>query len=168
MITNIIRNINLFVDGKGFAGQIDEITLPKITPTLQEYKAGGMSAPIDIAMGSHEKMEADFTLKSFDPQILKLFNVNFGNDISFTARGAIQTNTGETIAVIVNMKGIIKEFDMGTWKAADEVKLKVSISLRHYKLEYDGEVLIESDPINMVLNVNGVDQLAQTRTALGM
>lgn len=168
MITNIIRNINLFVDGKGFAGQIDEITLPKITPTLQEYKAGGMSAPIDIAMGSHEKMEADFTLKSFDPQILKLFNVNFGNDISFTARGAIQTNTGETIAVIVNMKGIIKEFDMGTWKAADEVKLKVSMSLRHYKLEYDGEVLIESDPINMVLNVNGVDQLAQTRTALGM
>lgn len=168
MITNIIRNINLFVDGRGYAGQIEEITLPKLTPTLQEYKAGGMSAPIDIPMGSHEKMEADFTLKSFDPEILKLFKVNFGSDVPFTARGAVQTDTGETIAVVVSMQGIVKEFDMGTWKAADEVKLKVSMSLRYYKLEYNGEVLIESDPVNMRLIINGEDQLAQTRAALGM
>ena len=168
MITNVIRNINLFVDGRGYAGQIEEITLPKLTPTLQEYKAGGMSAPVDIPMGSHEKMEADFTLKSFDPEVLKLFNVNFGADVAFTARGALQSDNGDTTAVVVSMRGIIKEFDMGTWKAADEVKLKVSMSLRYYKLEHNGSTLIESDPVNMVLMVNGVDQLAETRSALGM
>ncbi len=168
MISDIIRNINLFVDGRGYAGKIDELTLPKLTPTLQEYKAGGMSAAIDIPMGGHEKLEADISLKAFDPEVLKLFNVNQGANIPFTARGAIQDDDGTNHTVIISMQGIVKEYDMGAWKAAEEVQLKLGLSLRYYKLEYDGQVLIESDPVNMVLVVNGVDQLAETRRSLGV
>lgn len=168
MITNIIRNINLFVDGRGYAGQIEEITLPKITSTMQEYKAGGMSAPIDIPMGGHEKLETDFTLRSFDPDVLKLFNVNMGSEVKLTARGAVTTDAGKIKAVIVKMEGLIKEFDMGAWKAADELKLKVSMSLKYYKLEFDKKDIIESNPEKMELKVNGKDLLADTRTALGL
>lgn len=168
MIADIIRNINLFVDGRGYAGKVEEITLPKLTPTLQEYKAGGMSAAVDIPMGGHEKLEADITLKAFDPDVLKLFNVNLGNQAQFTARGALQDDNGTTRAVVVSMKGLIKEYDMGAWKAGEEMQLKLGLSLRYYRLEYDGEVLIEADPVNMKLEVNGNDQLADTRKALGM
>ncbi len=168
MLTDIIRNINLFVDGRGYAGRVEEMTLPKLTPVLMEYKAGGMSAPIDVPMGSHEKLEAEVTLKAFDPEVLKLFNVNQGSDVAFTARGALQDGDGTTRAVVVTMRGLIKEYDMGTWKAAEEVQLKLGLSLRYYKLEYDQKVLIESDPINMVLTVDDKDQLADMRQALGI
>lgn len=168
MIADVIRNINLFIDGRGYAGKVEEMTLPKLSPTLQEYKAGGMSAPIDVPMGSHDKLEAELTLRAFDPEVLKLFSVNPGSVVPFTARGALQDDDGSVRAVAVTMRGLIKEYDMGAWKAADEVKLKLGLSLRYYKLEYDGQVLIESDPVNMVLIVDGVDQLADTRRALGL
>ena len=168
MIADILRNVNLFVDGRGYAGKVEEMTLPKLAPTLQEYKAGGMSAPVDVPMGSHEKLEAELTLKAFDPEVLKLFNVNPGSDVPFTARGALQDDNGAIRGVVVTMRGLIKEYDMGTWKAAEEVQLKLGLSLRYYKLEYDGATLIEADPIGMTLVVNGVDQLAKTREALGL
>ena len=30
-IKDILRNVNLFVDGRGFAGRVDELELPKLT-----------------------------------------------------------------------------------------------------------------------------------------
>lgn len=168
MIADIIRNINLFVEGQGYAGKIEELTLPKLTPLVQEYKAGGMSAPIDVLMGGHEKLEAELSLKAFDPKVLKLFRVNPGKDISFVARGALQDETGTIKAVSVTLRGFIKEYDMGAWKAADEVQLKLGLSLNYYRLEYAGDTIIESDPVNMVLKIDGVDQLAETRSAIGL
>ena len=168
MIADILYDMNLFVDGRGFAGKVAELTLPKLMPTLQEYKAGGMSAAIDIPMGSHEKLEAEMTLKAFDANVLKLFNVNLGADVPFTARGAVQDDDGSKHAILVKMRGLIKEYDMGTWKSGEEVQLKLGLTLRYYKLERDGENLIESDPVNRVLVVGGVDQHAETRKALGI
>ena len=168
MIKDVIHNINLFVDGRGFAGKVAEITLPKLAPVMQEYKAGGLSAAVDVPMLAHEKLEAEMTLNAFDPGVLKLFGVKPGKQVAFTARGAALDDDGASHAVIVQMRGLIKEFDMGTWKPGEEATLKLSLSLRYYKLERDGAALIEADPINMVCCVNGADQLADTRKALGL
>lgn len=51
MLPNILKNFNVFVDGKGYAGKIDEITLPKLTIKTEEYHAGGVDIPISIDMG---------------------------------------------------------------------------------------------------------------------
>lgn len=42
------------------------------------------------------------------------------------------------------------------------------MSLTYYKLEIDGRLLYEIDPLGMKRVVNGVDQLAAQRTALGL
>ncbi len=57
MLPKILRNFNVFVDGRGYAGKIEEITLPKLTIKTEEYRAGGMDIPISIDMGM-EKLEA--------------------------------------------------------------------------------------------------------------
>lgn len=31
MLPKILKNFNVFVDGRGYAGKIDEVTLPKLT-----------------------------------------------------------------------------------------------------------------------------------------
>lgn len=168
MIKDVIHNIALFVDGRGYAGKVAEMTLPKLAPIMQEYKAGGLSAAVDVPMLAHEKLEAEITLNAFDPDILKLFGVKPGKQVAFTARGAALDDDGTSHAVVVRMRGLIKELDMGTWKPAEEATLKLSLSLRYYCLERDGTALVEADPINMVCKVGGEDQLADTRKALGL
>lgn len=168
MISDILYDMNLFVDGRGFAGRVNELTLPKLAPILQEYRAGGMSAPIDVPMGSHEKLEMELTLNGFDGHILKLFKVHLGSLVPFTARGVTADDDGAKHSMVVTMRGLIKEHDFGAWKSGEEAQLKLGLSLRYYKLERDGAVLVESDPVNRVLVVDGQDQHAETRKALGL
>ena len=70
MPNEILKNINAFVDGRSYAGEVKEYTPPKIVAKFMEYSAGGMSAPVDIAMGAHEKLEADISLCGFDPDVI--------------------------------------------------------------------------------------------------
>ena len=61
MIPKILKNFNLFIDGRGYVGKCEEVNPPKLSIKSEEYKAGGMDAPIAIDMGM-EKLEASFTL----------------------------------------------------------------------------------------------------------
>ncbi|MFK7865880.1 MAG: phage major tail tube protein [Alphaproteobacteria bacterium] len=167
-MNNILYNFSVFVDGRGFIGKGSEVTLPKLTPKLQEYYAGGMSAPVDIPMNAHEKLEAEITLKGYDPEVLKLFSVTTGKITPFTVRGGLTDQDGAQHNMVIKMRGMVKEMDFGSWKPGDEAPLKLSLTLNYYKLEQGGQTLIEADPINMVMLVDGVDQLAATRKALGV
>lgn len=40
--------------------------------------------------------------------------------------------------------------------------------MTYYKLEIDGRVMFEIDPVNCVRVIDGVDQLAAERAALGI
>ena len=66
---DVRKNFNLFVDGKGFAGQIEEFTPPKLTLKTEEFRAAGMDAPIELTMGL-EKLEASFSLIAVDRAVL--------------------------------------------------------------------------------------------------
>ena len=167
MIPDILKNMNLFVDGRGYAGKVAQVNLPKLAPVVQEYKAGGFSAPVDVPMSCHEKLEAEFTVNTFDPDIITGFNITKA-DVPFTMRGAVQDDDGTTHTIIASMRGLIKELDAGDWKSGEESTLKVGLSLRYYRLERDGLELIEADPENMVFRVNGTDQLEAERAALGI
>jgi uncharacterized protein len=57
---------------------------------------------------------------------------------------------------------------MGDWKPGDKAEIKHAVAITYYKLEIDGRVMYEIDFANMVQVINGVDQLAAERTALGL
>jgi len=167
-LANVLKDFNVFVEGKGFAGKADEINLPKLTLKMDEYRAGGMDAPAEIDMGM-EKLECDFTLGEFDADVLKLFGIQVGAAQSFRAQGSITNPTdGTATPVVVQLRGRIKESDMGTWKAGEAAKHKVTIAVNYYKYSQAGTDLVEIDVEGMKRIINGVDQLAQTRTNLGI
>ena len=60
-LPRVLKNMNLFVDGRGYAGRIDEIQLPKLTLKTEEHRAGGMDLPVEIDLGM-EKLEAELTI----------------------------------------------------------------------------------------------------------
>ncbi len=68
----------------------------------------------------------------------------------------------------INLRGMLREVDMGNWKPGDKGTLKVMMALSYYKLTHSGQVMIEIDPTNMVRIIDGQDQLRQTRAHLGL
>ena len=168
MIREILQNVNLFIDGRGQAGQIEEYTLPKISVVMMEIGAGGMGGTIDVPMAQIEKMETEFTLNSVGGDTYKLLTVVNGATIPVTARAVAQDDDGTKHAFVARMRGIVKEPDQGSWKRGGDAKQKVAMTLRSYQLLRDGEELFYADPVNMVMRVNGIDQLALDRAILGV
>ncbi len=168
MIPKILKNFNLFVDGNGYAGVVEELTVPKLSVKMDDHYAGGMDAPIALEMGM-EKLECDFTLCEYDPAIINLFGLRDGAQVGLTLRGGLDNEDVNTVTpVVVSLRGAWKEIDLGSWKAGEKAPLKVSVTLRYYKLEIDGTELVEIDVNNMVRKINGTDQLESMRSAIGL
>ena len=164
---DIRKNFNLFVDGRGYAGQADEFNAPKLTLKTEEFRAGGMDAPIDVTMGM-EKLVCDFSLKAYDRNVLALFGVANGSSVPLTVREALESFDGAVTPVVHTMRGKITELDGGTSKPGELPPLKVAMSLTYYKMQHGDTVVHEIDVENMVRVINGVDTLADLRTALGI
>lgn len=167
MIPEMLANMNLFVDGISFQGDIPSLTLPKLTLKTEEHRAGGMDMAIEMDMGM-EKMEASYTSTGVRKESLKFFGLADGNAFNGTFRGTYKIQKGETKAVIVTLRGTQKEIDFGDWKPGDKAELKHSVAVTYYKLEVGGEVIYEIDPVGMKRVINGVDQLASQRRDLGL
>ncbi len=162
-----LKNMNLSVDGKGQAGKVIDVTLPKIAPKLEEHRAGGMDAPINYDMGM-EAMEASFTLAEYNAEILGLFGLTLGNNTAITMRGYAEDEMGGSQTIVAQMRGRLKDQDMGSWKPGDNAELKGAISCIYYSLTINGRSIYEVDCVNMVRKINGVDQLKKQRDALGI
>lgn len=165
--SDVRKNFNVFVDGRGYAGQAEEYNAPKLALKLEEFRAGGMDGSIDLDMGL-EKMESDFSLVKYDRDVLALFGLAAGNTVPLVVREALESFDGTVTPVVHTMLGRIKELDPGTSKAGDKPTLKVTLSLTYYKLQHGGNVVQEIDVPNMVHVINGVDRLAAQRAALGI
>ena len=166
MIPKTLKNFNLFVDGRGYAGRVEELTLPKLSIKTEEIKAGGMDVPIELDMGM-EKLECELTLSEYDAEVIKMFGLNNGAQVPLTLRGGLDDEAGIT-PVVVTLQGAWRALDFGNWKAGEKASLKVSVALRYYRLEIGGQELIEIDALNMVRKIDGKDQLEGLRGALGL
>ncbi|RZG78574.1 phage major tail tube protein [Acinetobacter sp. WCHAc060033] len=164
---DIRKNFNIFVDGRGYAGNSDEANMPELALKTEEYRAGGMDAPVDITMGM-EKLTADFTLNSHSRDVLSLFGIREGNKTKITVREHMESWDGTTTAVVHNLEGKIVKINQGTSKPGEAPKDKYDLSLSYYKQTIGGKVVHEVDVENMVRIIDGVDILAPVRENLGM
>ena len=162
----ILKNFNLFVDGRGYAGRAEEVSPPKLTIKTEELRAGGMDAPAAIDMGM-EKLEAGFSLVEYDTEVLKQFGVVSGNSVAITLRGALVDDTSTT-PMVIGLRGMFTEVDMGKFKAGDKATMQCAVACRYYSLEIGGKKIVEIDVDNMTRVIDGVDKLAEVRAALGI
>ncbi|MEE1924284.1 phage major tail tube protein [Pseudomonas sp. 148P] len=167
MIPQTLANLNLFVDGVSFQGNVSSLTLPKLAVKLAEQRFGGMDTPVDIDQGM-DKMSAEFSTAGVRPESLKFFGLADNSAFNGTFRGAFKGLKGAITPVVVTLRGALTAVEMGEWKTAGESAVKHTVSLTYYKLEIDGRLMYEIDPLGMKRVINGVDQLAAQRTALGL
>jgi P2 family phage contractile tail tube protein len=169
MLPRILRNFNLFIDGRGYVGRCEEITLPKLTRATEDYRGAGMHAPVEMDLGM-EKLECEFTLREFSPEVLHGWGLQdvAGLGIRFQGEVVSSDSTQASDSVEVSMRGRWRELDFDNVKSGEMASLKVVFAASYYKYATNGNVDIEIDPINYIEVVNGVDRLEQQRRALGI
>jgi len=167
-IPRVLKNFGLFVDGRGYLGKVVELTLPKLTRKTEEFRGGGMAAPIEIDMGM-EKLECEFTLKEYSEEVFKLWGLADHAAVPLRFKGAMQADdaAGTVTVVEVSVRGRLREIDGGSWKAGEQTTLKAAVACSYYKYVSGGSTLIEVDAVNMVEIVDGTDRLAAVRSAIG-
>ena len=70
--------------------------------------------------------------------------------------------------VIAHMRGMILKLDPGSWEVGEDAEFKIEMAVNYYKLEIEGQELLEIDPLNYVRRINGFDVLAGQRRKLGL
>ena len=167
MIPQVLSNTNLFVDGISFSGDVPSLTLPKMTLKTEGHRGGGMAGEIEMDMGL-EKMEANWTTTGVRRESLKYFGLSDQTGCNAVFRGSFKGLKGQITPVIATLRGLLKEVDMGDWKPGDKAEIKHGMAVHYYKLEIDGRVMYEIDMVNCVRVIDGVDQLADERNAIGL
>lgn len=166
MTRHTLQHFNWYIDGRGFAGEIDSYTAPKLALITEGFRAGGMDSSVAIEMGM-EPMESTVVLQSFDQNVLALWGVTQNATIACNARAAFQTEDGTVLAVRHEMRGRIRELEEGEWKAGEKSMLSIVMDLDFYRRLNDGEEIHKIDIPNMIRVINGVDQLEAQRAAIG-
>ena len=169
MIGDYIVDCDLFVDGRGYAGRLREINLPKPTKAVEDYTAAGMAGTVDVWLGRLEKLECDFTLVGYDAAALKLWGLaGDAGRSQLTFRGALRRADGTVAALAANITADVKQVDPGTITPGELAPLKFMLgAVVYYKLAIGGETIHEIDIENNKIVIGGTDQNADVRTAIG-
>lgn len=164
--SDVRRLMNLSVDGRGYAGEAESITPPKLTIKTEDDRSGGMDGTRKQDVGM-EAMELSYTIKKADPDLMALFGLVEGSDTAITLRGGIDRG-GVTVSEVINVRGRLIEIDEGEWTAGKKVEQKHMWTVNYYKRTVDGKVIHEIDVDNAIRIINGVDQLKALRDAAGI
>ncbi|CAG9221148.1 phage major tail tube protein [Burkholderia glumae] len=163
-----LKNFNLFHNGENFAGEVAELTLPKLTRATEDWRGGGMSGPIKIDFGN-EAIQLEWTAGGMMKSVLKQYGTLTHDGVLLRFAGGYQAEDSQSYdSVEIVIKGRHTEIDMGTAKAKEDTAFKVTSSASYYKLSINGEIIIELDFVNMIENVGGQDLMAALRTAIGL
>ncbi len=163
-----LKNFNLFVNGESYAGQVTEVTLPKLARKTEEYQAGGMRGPVDSPLGL-EKLELQWTAAGYIRSLLEQWGTTSTGGILLRFAGALQADDAADITSLeVVVRGYHKEVDFGASKAGEKTEIKVTSALSYYRVGLNGVPVIEIDMVNMVEVINGVDLAAAERLAIGL
>lgn len=163
-----LKNFALFVDGVSWAGEVPELTPPKLTRKMEEFRAGGMRTPVKVDLGT-EALELEVTAGGWMKDALKQWGANGIGAVPLRFAGAVQNDdTGEWSKVEIFMRGRWEELDMGSAKAGDDTEFKAKATLSYYRLVWDDEDLIEIDATGLIEKIGGVDLTEKVRQILGI
>ncbi|MCW2410867.1 MULTISPECIES: phage major tail tube protein [unclassified Sphingobium] len=163
-----LKNMMLFNEGSAYLGEVKAVTLPTLTRKMEEYRGGGMAAPISLDMGM-EALSASFTAGGPLRDALRQFGVQTVDGVYLRFAGAYQQDDSAAVdAIEVVIRGRYSEIEMGDQEVGEPGEFSATVAIAYYKLIWNGRTEIEIDPINMIEIVDGVDRLAAQRNAIGI
>lgn len=163
-----LKNMNVFVDGHSWAGTAETVTLPKITKKTEDFRGAGMLGDIALDMG-YEKLEMEIAYAGFDPKQYKQLGRCGTSDLPIRYVGAYERQDTCTIQnVEVYVRGQAVELDPGDSTLGEKSEIKMSYNVTYYRLEVDGDVIVELDLINGIERFGDSDLAEELKRILGL
>lgn len=167
-LPRVLKDMMIFNDAEAYMGEAKTIALPKLARKLEAYRGAGMDRAIMIDMGAEDDLTIEHSYGGPIRQIFQQHALMLTGAVGIRFVGAYQNDeTGGLDTVEIVVRGRHSEIDMGSAEPGEMGEFKVVTACSYYKLVWNGVTLIEDDPINMVLIVDGVDRMAERRAALG-
>ena len=159
-----IRNFNGFVDGVSYAGRMTEGKLPDLKLMLAAHRGGGMDGTVNQDMGM-EAMKAEATFAEWSNELITLFGTRRRMVLRPAAMGEDDFSADEIIAT---MGGRWSSTNFGDLKPGSDAPLKVTLEVDYFRMVKNGTELFEIDVVSGRRVINGIDQLADMRRAMGI
>ena len=165
-IAHQFKALNAYVDGQSYLGRVDEFEPVNLQIETEGFRAGGMDVEVPLDTGM-EQMEINLKLRGVHRQTLEQFG-KATSDTRIEVRGALEDYDGNVTQISYNMVGMITELPTDAIQGRGEVPMTtITMGLNFYEIKVDGDEVIYIDALNMVRRINGVDRLADIRTAIG-
>jgi uncharacterized protein len=166
---NRLTNANIYIDGNSQLGKAEEVNLPDITFMLSEHKALGMIGKFELFSGI-DKMEATIKWNAFYIDVLKQF-ANPRKTLKLQVRSSLESHDSSGLVSEVPCVAYLtvqpKNFPAGNYKQHDNVEATSKLTCTAYKLEIDGQDVVEFDALANIYSVDGVDIFANYRSNIG-
>jgi P2 family phage contractile tail tube protein len=171
IIVNRLTNANIYIGNTSFLGRAEEIQLPAVKAKYSDHKGLGMIMDIEFPNG-FEKMSGKIKWSSLYPDVVAAVGNPFaavhmqvrGNLDTYDASGT-RSESSVVCFLTVRFKDSLSAL---TLKMNEPSEQESEYSATYYRLEIDGDPLVEIDALSQLFFVNDTDQLAQYRANLGI
>lgn len=158
-----LKDMNVFQDGPGFAGECKTFTRPKLAIATEDYRGGGMGGPVKLDLGL-QALEAEHAYGGMIPAIRRRFGETRIDGVGLRFAAAYQNDaTGAWDDVQINLRGRHEELDPGSDEVGSATEFKVKTACTYYKETINGVIELEVDFLAQIFRVGGIDRWAELR-----
>lgn len=167
---NRATNANIYVDGANFVGKADEVTLPTPKAKESDHNPLGVFGSLKYPTGI-DNMDAKIKWNSYYIEAIKKF-ANIFKAVKLQVRWSIESYSGNSkvgaVPAVAYLTVRPNDMPGGSFKSKDNAELESNLSVTYFKLEINGEEIMEIDVEANIYKVDGVDLLADYRAHLGL
>jgi len=171
IVVNRLTNANIYIEGASYLGRAEEITLPAIKSKFSDHKGLGMIMDVEFPAG-FEKMQGKIKWSSLYPDIVDAVGSPYNAvQMQIRANMDVYDASGErnSVSVVCFLTVRFKDsLSALTLKMNEPSEQESEYSATYYRLEIDGQPLIEIDAISQLFFVSDRDELAAYRANLGI
>ena len=160
----VYNNTTASGKGKQLVGVGDEVKLPTLASLTAEVDLP--DGKVDVPGMRTENMELEIPFNTFDDEAASLMNLT--KTTHLTLYGAQQrvnqtSHDFDNQGLRVDVKGFVKELDIGTLKRSDKMDSKITLTLTYIRVDKINaagaveQTYLEVDKLNSVFILNGVD-----------
>lgn len=162
-------NYTAYEGGSNFLGTTT-VDLPEFSFLSDSIKGAGMLGETELpAFGQFSSMTATLNWSTIEPAAITLMESGRKMITLRSAQQALDKTSGtqrfEGVKIVLG--GTVKTQSLGSLEVGAATGGSTELEITYIKMTIGGKDLIEVDKYNMIYKVNGKDQLADLRKALG-
>lgn len=143
----ILKNCTIYTDRENRIGQAQEITIPDLDLTTEEFLNAGMVMKQQVVMGVLEAQSIEFKETAIDPDVIDLFGAP---DKEYMVVGALRdADGGNQQDAVLYYRGEMNKLALGSWQPGEKAEADYTCTVDYMKFEINGQNIIELSPFSL-------------------